>query len=386
MNLSENPKPIFQRLTSPIRLRGHQLKNRLFFAPMGLDLANRNGTFSDELFDFYNGMIAGGCGMIILSNASVSPDSILQPNGLRLVNEIQAQSLRKIVEAADAAGTMIGMQLQHYGGQGVTTYTRGKPLLTPSGVPSAALKKKDNRYRVRVMTQEDIDLVITQFAEGARLAEMTGTKLIQLQGSNGYLLGSFQSPATNLRNDKYGGDAIGRGRLLLEVIQAVRAAVSPSMILSVRLGIDDYLGPRGTVAEDFSELIPMYEAAGVDLIETSICVADTFSVMTGEAPEVRALLQSSTKTIRGYSKVPVGFAGLVRSIEQAEELLQDEVADFIGMARALFADNDLLVKTLTGRRDEIHWCLWDGKCFKDKHNPRYQRVYCCVNPKYKRPE
>jgi 2,4-dienoyl-CoA reductase-like NADH-dependent reductase (Old Yellow Enzyme family) len=290
------------------------------------------------------------------------------------------------VQRAQEAQTLVGVQLQHYGGQGVTTYTRGKELLTPSAVPCATLKKKDSRYRVRVMTLEDIEIVKAQFAESARLAELSGTKLIQLQASNGYLLGSFQSPATNLRTDQYGGNTVARGRFLLEVIQAIRAKISSSTMLSLRLGVDDYLGDKGTVATDFETLIPMYEEAGIDLIEASICVADTFSVLTGDAPEVSALLHSATKTIKNYATVPVGFAGLVRSVEQAEEILANGVADFVGMARALFADNDLIIKSLDGRHDEINWCLWDGKCFKDKHNPRYQRVYCCVNPKYKRPE
>ncbi len=376
----------FERVLTPMDVRGHKLKNRLFFAPMGLDLANRDGTFSDELLDFYGGIIDGGCGFLILSNASVSQDSILQPNGLRLFNETQALSLKKIVQRAQEAQTLVGVQLQHYGGQGVTTYTRGKELLTPSAVPCATLKKKDSRYRVRVMTLEDIEIVKAQFAESSRLAELSGTKLIQLQASNGYLLGSFQSPATNLRADQYGGNTLARGRFLLEVIQAIRAKISSSTMLSLRLGVDDYLGDKGTVANDFETLIPMYEEAGIDLIEASICVADTFSVLTGDAPEVSALLHSATKTIKSFATVPVGFAGLVRSVEQAEEILANGVADFVEMARALFADNDLIIKSLDGRHDEINWCLWDGKCFKDKHNPRYQRVYCCVNPKYKRPE
>jgi 2,4-dienoyl-CoA reductase-like NADH-dependent reductase (Old Yellow Enzyme family) len=376
----------FQHILAPLELRGQSIKNRLFFAPMGLDLAHRDGRFSPELFEFYSGIIDGGCGFLILSNASVTPDSILQPNGLRLYHADQAQSMASIVEAGRAANALVGLQLQHYGGQAVTTYTRGQAMLTPSAVASAMLKKKDSRYRVRAMTLEDIEIVKNQFAESARLAELSGAKLIQLQASNGYLLSSFQSPATNLRTDQYGGDAVSRGRFLLEVIRSIRAKISPNILLSIRLGIDDYLDGIGTVANDFKDLIPMYEEAGIDMIETSICVAETFSRLTGDAPDVSAKLQSSTKTIKGYSKVPVGFAGLVRSLEQAEEIIANGVADFVGMARALFADNDLIIKTLDGRRDEIHWCLWDGNCFKDKHNPRFNRVYCCVNPKYLRPQ
>lgn len=378
--------PQFERILSPLKVRGHQLKNRLFFAPMGLDLANRDGTFSEDMTRFYSGIVDGGCGFVLLSNASVSPDSILQPNGLRLHNETQAASLQKIIRYAGQAGAHIGIQLQHYGGQGVTTYTRGKELLTPSGVACAALRKKDSRYRVRAMSEEDIETVKMQFINSARLAEQAGAKLIQLQASNGYLLGSFQSPATNLRTDKYGGNAIARGRFLLEVITGIRRHISHETMLSLRLGVDDYIGEEGTQPHDFEALVPLYQQAGVDFFEISICTADTFSVMSGDSPEVSARMQAASRVIKRYSNVPVGFAGLVKSIEQAEEILRSDTADFVGMARALFADNELLLKTIEGRQEEINWCLWDGKCFKDKHNPRYQRVYCCVNPKYKRPQ
>lgn len=90
-------------------------------------------------------------------------------------------------------------------------------------------------------------------------------------------------------------------------------------------------------------------------------------------------------TIRGFASVPVGFAGLIDGLGDAERIISSGVADFVGMGRALFADNDLIRKTLAGQESTIFRCLWDGQCSKDKFNPKYSRVYCCVNPKYLRP-
>ena len=96
-------------------------------------------------------------------------------------------------------------------------------------------------------------------------------------------------------------------------------------------------------------------------------------------------MMSVVRVIREFSSVPIGFAGLVDSLKSAEEILSSGVADFVGMGRALFADNDLIHKTLAGRDAAIFRCRWDGQCSKDKFNPKYSRVYCCVNPKYIRP-
>lgn len=375
----------FPSVLAPLRVGAVQLANRLFFAAMGIDLAGLDGCMSPALAEFYDGIADGGCGFLILSNATVSRDSILQPRGLRMFEPRHAEALAPFIARQHAKGAVVGVQLQHYGGQGVTKYTRGQPMLTPSGVPSPALMKLDPRYRVRAMNGDDIALVIEQFADAAALSVAAGARLIQLQASNGYLLSSFLSPHTNRRDDGYGGDPVRRGRLLAEVIAAIRARVGNGVSIGVRLGVDDFLGSAGSLPEHFEEVIPMLEEAGMDLIEVSMGTAETFHKLSGRTREMEADVLAGVAQIKRYSRVPVGFAGLVDGLDMAERLVAAGTADLVGMARALFADNDLIVKTVEQGSASVTRCLWDGKCFKDKYNPRYDRVYCCVNPKYLRP-
>jgi len=353
---------------------------------MGIDLADHDGSFSQELSDFYSGIAAGGCGFLILSNATVSRDSILSPRGLRLYEAGHAEALKPFLGTCRDRGIVVGVQLQHYGGQAITTFVRGKPLLTPSAVASNGYRKRDPKYRVREMTIEDIDLVKDQFVRAARLSIDCGAQLIQLQASNGYLLSSFLSPNTNRRVDGYGGSKENRGRFLCEIVRDIRKEIGQEAILSVRLGVDDCIGAGGTVVTDFDTVVPLLEDAGVDLLEVSICTAETFKKLTDGEAGMEAHLHECVRQIKEYARVPVGFAGFVDSLQKAERLIEDGTADLVGMARAIFADNDLVNKTLDGREAQINKCLWDGRCFKDKANPRYSRVYCCVNPKYKRPE
>lgn len=376
----------FPSVLAPVQVGAVQLANRLFFAAMGIDLAGLDGCMSPALAGFYDGIADGGCGFLILSNATVSRDSILQPRGLRMFEPAHAEALAPFIARQRAKGVVVGVQLQHYGGQGVTKYTRGKPMLTPSGIPSPALMKLDPRYRVRAMDGDDIALVIRQFADAAALSASAGAQLIQLQASNGYLLSSFLSPHTNRREDGYGGGPLERSRLLVEVVAAIRARVGPAVSIGVRLGVDDFLGPAGSLPADFKDVIPMLEDAGMDLIEVSMGTAETFYKLSGRTREMEESVLASVARIRRYSRVPVGFAGLVDGLEMAERIVADGTADLVGMARALFADNDLIVKTVEQGSASVTRCLWDGKCFKDKYNPRYDRVYCCVNPKYLRPE
>lgn len=369
----------------PMLLGGHlEMRNRVFFAPMGIDLASDHGNFSPALLEFYRGVLEGGCGLAFLSNATVSASSRLQESGLCLFNESQADSLECLFALSTDCDTPIGVQLQHYGGQGATTLT-GEPVLTPSGVACPRISKLDPHYSTRVMDVDDIALVIEQFAHSAWLAWRAGARLVQLQASNGYLLSSFLSPYTNRRTDRYGGTEENRARLLLEVIAAIIRRTEGQLIVTVRLGIDDRLGDAGLQFRDLRETVQALGHAGVAAIECSMCVGKTFQDFLGYSESMDTYLQNGVRHIKSISSVPVGYAGFVDGLDKAEYLLESGVCDWVGMSRALFADNDLIVKTLTGQEHLIHKCRWEGNCFRDKSDPRLSRVYCCVNPKYLRP-
>ncbi|GAU04660.1 hypothetical protein BSLA_02r2439 [Burkholderia stabilis] len=107
--------------------------------------------------------------------------------------------------------------------------------------------------------------------------------------------------------------------------------------------------------------------------------------MMRPTPETRQLLLSGVRSIRSTVSIPIGFAGFVGSLSEIEALVADGTADLVGMTRALFADNDLILKSVAGQAHLINACRFDGNCFRDKSNPNLDRVYCCVNPNYRRP-
>lgn len=61
---------------------------------------------------------------------------------------------------------------------------------------------------------------------------------VEIHAGNGYLLQQFMATATNNRDDEYGGSVEGRCRLLLEVVDAVAAAVNYELtqVLSSNIG------------------------------------------------------------------------------------------------------------------------------------------------------
>lgn len=387
LDLSAKGYKKYPHIFTPLLINNTVIPNRIYFSPFGIDNANTDGTISAPLENFYIEIAKGGCGLVMLSNCSVSPNSILKPRGLRMYKVLHADILKNVIKKVECYGGILGIQLQHYGAQAVTTYSE-MDLLSPSGISCEYYKKKDSQYRVREMTLEDIDNVKSQFINAALLSANAGVKFIQLQASNGYLLHSFMSPYTNKRQDIYGGSHENRARLLIEIIQEIKSHLKNNIILSATIGIDDCLGKKGIKPEDYKILMPLLKQSGVDVLTTSISIAETFSSLINRTHLSEKNLHQSVKKIKEFasSTIPIGFSGFNQSLESAEELISNNITDLVGMGRSLFSDNDLILKSIDGDHNKIYQCLWDGNCFKDKSNPLLDRVYCCVNPKYKRPD
>ncbi|MBY6242612.1 NADH:flavin oxidoreductase [Methylosinus sp. Sm6] len=376
---------LYPEVTAPLRLGRLSLKNRIYFAPMGLDMADECGGMSEELARFYRGVIDGGCGMVVLGNSSIDPSTRLHERGLCLYDDDHARKLEPLLSYGASRNCPVVIQLQHYGAQGGSRFT-GMPLLAPSA-PKKYPPRASGEYRTwRIMDVHDIAAVRRQFANAARLAQSAGAAMIQLQASNGYLLGSFLSPYTNRREDAYGGSALRRARFLLEVVGDIHDATRGGIDVTVRLGVDDCLGPEGQEPHLLGGVVRALERVGVAAIMCSMSIRETFHYLIHPTLAMRRRLIEGVQHIRAHTSLPVGFAGFTASMEQAESLLADRTADLIGMTRAIFADNDLVAKSLAGRQSAVEACHFDGNCFRDKANPALDRVYCCVNPKYKRPE
>ncbi|MBG6189937.1 2,4-dienoyl-CoA reductase-like NADH-dependent reductase (Old Yellow Enzyme family) [Arthrobacter sp. CAN_A212] len=88
----------------------------------------------------------------------------------------------------------------------------------PSAVPFGGLTVP------REMTMADIDVVVEDFEESARLADHAGYDVVEIHAAHGYLLHQFLSPRSNPRSDDYGGSLENRMRLALRVTKPVREA------------------------------------------------------------------------------------------------------------------------------------------------------------------
>ncbi len=77
----------------------------------------------------------------------------------------------------------------------------------------------------RALDLAEIPGIVAAYAQGARNAMAAGFDGVEVHGANGYLIDQFLRDGTNKRTDAYGGSIENRTRFLLEVVDAVAAAV-----------------------------------------------------------------------------------------------------------------------------------------------------------------
>lgn len=177
------------------------------------------------------------------------------------------------------------------------------------------------------MTVGDIEEVVRAFGESAKRAVSAGVDVIEIHGAHGYLITSFLSPISNRRTDKYGGSFENRTRILVEIIQAVRAVIPKDMPLLVRLSATEWMEKNATESWDVKSTIrvaKLLPGLGVDLLDVSsggnnaaqrIEMHSNFQI--GIAGQIREALFAA-----GIKDLLIGAVGMITEAEVAKEIVQ----------------------------------------------------------------
>ncbi len=372
----------FPRLFEPLKIGSVTVPNRIMFPPFGINWANADGTLGDKLRDLYLRVAEGGSGTVYTGAAGVNLDNVLYEHGMKLFTREHAESNRALCRELERRGAVPGIQLMNYGRQARTDFT-GKPPYAPSAVPCEAMRALDPDYEVREMREEDIDRVKNEYVNAAVLAAEVGYKIVQLHGAHGFLLAQFLSPHTNHRRDAYGGSPENRARIVVETIRAIRKALGTQVAIDLRVSGDEVLGEGGLQPKDFEKIVPLFEEAGLDLLNVSMCAGfDTPDVLiAGLEPQAR--WSYASRQLRQYASVPVGHAGFIGSLDLGERLLERGHMDLVGYGRTQFADNDFIRKCVEGREKDIVKCIWCGECYQYLLSVGHSPSCCMVNGRYK---
>jgi 2,4-dienoyl-CoA reductase (NADPH2) len=388
----------FRHLLAPGRIGSLELRNRIVMSPMGSNLAERDGHLGERIKRYYEERARGGVGLIIVGVGAIAfPAGACNPHQIAISDDVYLPGLTDIADRIHRNGAKLAIQLQHAGKVATQDIGAGRPLWVPSVLPPKVgdlfedltpeevggvteyFARPGAKLRFHEMSRSDIAELVEMFAAAADRARRAGLDAVEIHAAHGYIVSSFLSPATNKREDEYGGSLENRGRLLVEVIRAVKGRVGADFPVWCRLDAREFRTQDGITVEDGRRAAELAEAAGADAIHVSAYADPTSGVAFTDAPLVHEACGyvPLAEGIKRRVEVPVIAVGRIEP-EEAESILRAGKADFIAMGRKLLADPELPNKLGEGRLEDIRPCIYCytcvGKIFLNQSN------CCAVNP------
>jgi len=357
---------LFPHLFQPIRIGTMELKNRISLAPMGLSLGHRDDTLSDRLIDFYTRVAKGGTGLITTGVAAVSRHGTAGIGMNSIYDDRYIPGFRKLAKTVHEAGAKLCVHLMHAGLEAYPFFTKNKRLIAPSGGifgPNAMRFKGMELDRTsmvaNVMTKEDIDTAVNDFAAAALRAREAGADAVELNGAQGFLLQQFYSPHFNKRTDEYGGDFQGCMRFPREVVRTVRAEIGSDCPIIFRMVATEGAGGSIGVSEA-AAIAQALEQAGVDAVHITAgrgVSPAVWSLMMPIAEEGHTPIIDQVGTIKKAVDIPVIAVQRIVDPESANAILESGKADMVALGRGLIADPDWADKARSGRSRAIRKCI-----------------------------
>ncbi|MFI5351142.1 MAG: NADH:flavin oxidoreductase/NADH oxidase [Elusimicrobiota bacterium] len=323
-------------LFSPLRLRGLELRNRVFVSPM-CQYSCADGVATDWHLVHLGSRAAGGASLVMAEASAVEPIGRISPGDAGIWSEAHAQAWAPVARFIRSQGAAPAIQLAHAGRKASTAvpWEGGGPLKagawTPVGASSIPF---DAGYATpRELTPPELSALAARFAASAQLALAAGFEVVELHFAHGYLVHSFLSPLSNNRKDAYGGGFDGRARLALEIAAAVRRVWPERLPLFVRVSATDW-AEGGWDLPQTVELSRRLKILGVDLIDCSSGALVPYA----KIPAAPGYQVPFADAVRREAGIATGAVGMITQPAQAEEIVASGKADAVLLAREFLRD------------------------------------------------
>ena len=227
MTLSKDP------LLQPYRLKHLTLKNRIM-STSHEPAYSEDGMPKDRYRLYHLEKAKGGMALTMTAgSAIVSEDSPPAFGNLYAYSDEIVPWLKKIADDCHEHDCKVMIQLTHLGRR--TGWNKGDwlPVLSASSVREPA-----HRAFPKEIEDWDIERIVGDYAAAAQRMQAAGLDGIEFE-AYGHLMDGFWSPATNRREDEYGGSLENRLRFSDMVLDAVRKAVGPDFVVGIRMVADE---------------------------------------------------------------------------------------------------------------------------------------------------
>lgn len=344
-------------LFSPIQLAGVTFSNRVFVSPM-CQYSSDDGFSNDWHLVHLGSRAVGGAGLVFTEAAAVLPGGRISPQDLGLWKDDHIAGLKRIVDFVHQQGARAGVQLAHAGRKASMTrpWAAEQRYLTPGEggwqnvVAPSAVPFAENYGQPVALDIAGIQSITRAFARATERALEAGFDLVELHAAHGYLLHEFLSPLSNRRTDQYGGAFENRIRMVVEVVDAIRAVLPAELPLLVRISATDW-AEGGWDIDQSVALAKVLKEHQVDLVDVSSGGMTPLAVM----PIGPGYQTPLAERIRREAKIPTGAVGMITGAIQAEHILRTGQADLVLLAREFLRDPYWPLDAAKELHDVITW-------------------------------
>ena len=346
-------------LLQPFRLKHLTLKNR-FMSTAHEPAYTENGLPQERYRLYHEEKAKGGIALTMIGGSSVvSQDSPQAFGNIELFRDEVVPYLKELTDGVHAHGAAVMIQITHLGRRTGWNKKEWLPVLAPS-----AVREQAHRAFPKVIEDWDIERIIRDYADAAERCKAGGMDGIEFE-MYGHLVDQFWSPATNKRDDEYGGTLENRTRFARDVLAAVRKRVGPDFILGSRLVCDEDW-ELGLTREDGIAITKHLLGTGyLDFLNIIKGHIDTDEALSHVIPGMGAASAPSLDfagEVREITKFPVFHAARIQDVATARHAVATGKLDMVGMTRAHIADPHIAKKVIEGREHEIRPCVGMGYC------------------------
>jgi N-methyl-L-proline demethylase len=346
-------------LLQPFHLKHLTLRNRLMSTAH--EPAYTEDGMPKERYRLYHAEKAkGGVALTMFGGSSVvAPDSPQAFGNILLYKDEVVRWLRELADAVHEHGAAVMIQVTHLGRRTAWNRSDWLPVVAPSPIREPA-----HRAFPKAVEDWDIARIIGQYAAGAERCKAAGLDGLEID-CYGHLMDQFWSPATNKRDDAYGGSFDNRLRFSLEVLQAIRRRVGPAFLVGVRMVCDEDW-EKGLSKEEGLAIARRLAGSGlIDFINVIRGHIDTDEGLSHVIPGMGARSAPHLDfagEVRSTTRFPVFHAARIQDVATARHAVASGKLDMVGMTRAHLADPHIARKVAEGRENEIRPCVGMGYC------------------------
>ena len=346
-------------LLQPYQLKHLTLRNRVMSTSHEPSYSE-DGMPKDRYRLYHVEKAKGGIALTMTAgSAVVSPDSPPVFGNLLAYKDEIVPWLRRLADECHEHGSAVMIQLTHLGRRTAWNKADWLPILAPSRVREAA-----HRGFPKAAEEWDLDRIVADYAAAAQRMQAAGLDGFEID-AYGHLPDQFWSPATNQRDDDYGGSLDNRMRFSMRVLQAMRNAVGPRFLIGVRMVADEDWD-IGLSRADGVEIARRFAGGGVvDFLNIIRGHMDTDNALSNVIPihgMGTAQHLDFAGEIRAATTFPTFHAARINDVATARHAIAEGKLDMVGMTRAHIAEPHIVRKILAGQEDRIRPCVGATYC------------------------